>query len=136
MNKLFISACLILSLCGCKKSQSGSGDARKLIGKWKWVSSCGGIAGICYYAKDTPDSLIQTIEFTKDNQYLVYLNNRLTEKYSYESFPSESPYNHFPQYIVISNLQQEIGFRFADKNTLELLGGCCDMFDSEYKRVK
>jgi len=52
-------------------------DFSELIGKWNWVSFCGGVTGACAY----PDEdYFYTIEFKEDLTYIKVTNGALIEE--------------------------------------------------------
>lgn len=77
--KVFICViCIMLLMSSCKQEYTSSTG---LSGKWYWLSSSGGIAGIT----ETPESLgiIQITEFEKDSVFRFYRNDTLKIKGSY-----------------------------------------------------
>ncbi len=53
---------------------------KKLIGKWNWTSSCGGITGECWYPSDDNK---EEIEFDYNMDFIEKLNNSVVHEYKY-----------------------------------------------------
>jgi hypothetical protein len=75
MKKLILSFIVILSaFIGCEKEKPPVYSS-SLIGKWSWLSTCGGIAGTCYTPKTTQTNI--NLIFTKDSICYTYRNDTL-----------------------------------------------------------
>jgi len=101
---------------------------KKLIGKWNWISSCGGFTGGCWYP--STDNYEQ-IEFTNSMNYIEMHNDSIVRDF---------------QYHFISSLESgqdtiyEIGFEnghdtyyYFDRDKLNIQGGD---FLKEYERIE
>jgi len=53
---------------------------KKLIGKWEWIVSCGGVTGGCWYPAENYKS---EIEFRHDMHYIQYKNDTIVNDIEY-----------------------------------------------------
>ena len=75
---MIVISVLMISVMGCQKKEDSTtitGTGTGLVGKWEWVSTTGGIAGV----HQTPQKLGYTywIAFTTDSLYQVFDKNSL-----------------------------------------------------------
>ena len=133
MKKLMLSLIIILPLlASCTKEKSPIYSS-SLFGEWSWISSCGGIAGICY----TPTSTTQRIElvFTSDYILNTYVNDTLYSSTRFQTYilpPADLPGT--PN-VIRYNSSYQVTFSIVH-DTLFLNDFCCDGFNSIYKRKK
>lgn len=77
MKKSIVLVLIVIAFYeGCKKDDSYVSSS-SLVGEWSWISTCGGIAGICY----TPKSANQRINFvfTLDSMYKSIINDNIKD---------------------------------------------------------
>jgi hypothetical protein len=70
MKKAIILLAIIVYNGGCKKDDSFISSSR-VVGEWSWISTCGGIAGICYTPKSTNQRI--NLVFTVDSMYKTFM---------------------------------------------------------------
>ncbi|TAL70214.1 MAG: hypothetical protein EPN88_06380 [Bacteroidetes bacterium] len=132
MKKTIFLGIILVSFIGCKKEIT-SDFSSSLTGEWSWISSCGGIAGICY----TPISTNQKryIVFTADSMFNTYINDTLKSSTKFQTYvlpPSDMPGT--PN-VIKYNSSSQVKFSIIH-DTLHLDDFCCDGFYSTYKRIK
>lgn len=77
MKKAIFLVVIFVSWYGCKKDDSFISSS-SIIGEWSWISTCGGIAGICYTPKTTNQRI--NLVFTVDSMYKSFTNDTYTFK--------------------------------------------------------
>ena len=115
----------------CKKDNSYAYSS-SLTGDWSWISSCGGIAGICYTPKSTNEKII--LVFSADSLISSFINDtlRLSERFSVYKLVSQE---NGDTTNVIKYASRSQMFHILH-DTLFLDDFCCDQFYSIYKRVR
>jgi hypothetical protein len=123
MKRNFIFLILsILTTISCEKVENPHFSS-SIIGEWSWISSCGGIAGICYNPKSTNEKI--KIVFTEDSVYNSYLNDTLKTSARFHIYKNGINFeNSISQTFLVSH------------DTLYLNDFCCDGYNSNYKRVR
>ena len=83
---------LFIALTGCEEDPTPAENT--IIGKWRWVSSTGGIAGVTI----TPASegYIMFIEFTEDSTYRKYAADTLQFEVLYSISEGQSIFSTEP----------------------------------------
>lgn len=119
----FLSLLLVLILFSCEHEDRKS-DIQSYIlsGKWNWIESSGGFAGITYTPESTGEKII--IEFTSGSEYREYRNGELRLEDNYRI--------HGDTVIFKSILRKTYNIK---GNMLILDEGCCDLFVHKYKRI-
>jgi len=102
---MIVISALMISVFGCRKEDVNKNNiSTRLIGKWEWVSTTGGIAGV----HQTPQKLGYTywIAFTNDSLYQLFdKNNILTSSNQYTVFNDVSIFtSHLHQMMKADNL--------------------------------
>ncbi|MDP4290725.1 MAG: hypothetical protein Q8908_06560 [Bacteroidota bacterium] len=98
-SKVFPILSIFLSFFwGCQKENAEHSMNTGLVGRWEWVSTTGGLAGV----HQTPQTLGYTywVEFTKDSLYRVYDKNRI--------LVSSNPYSLFKEISIFDNKEHEM----------------------------
>lgn len=131
-NKLLLISLISLTIFSCEKEDT---NLSGLIGKWNWVSSTGGIAGITY----TPKSIgyTKTIEFTGDSIFRLYRNDTLIVESKYQLIRYKSIYNQDSALLINYGngfMRQSYINNYPD--TLFLRDECFDCFIHRYIRIK
>jgi hypothetical protein len=132
MKKLFYLFTIIFSLYACE-SENSTDYSASLIGEWSWISSCGGIAGICYTPKSTNQRI--NLVFTADSMFNTYRNDTLKASFKFQTYilpPSDMPGT---ANVIKYNSSNQVKFSIIH-DTLYLNDFCCDGFNSNYKRIK
>jgi hypothetical protein len=130
---LFIIAVITASFFLCAwKQQAPSPDSglEKIYGKWDWIETAGGIAGIRYSASTA--KYTEMIEFDKDGTYKQYRNGNLKAEHSF-TLTVDSSVPSVPKTYTL-NLSQLVTFKGYDTLLIEDL--CADCFTSIYVRQK
>jgi hypothetical protein len=132
MKKIIFLLVIIVSSCGCKKNNPFD-NSSSLVGKWSWISTCGGLSYNCY----TPTSTNQKINlvFTVDSTFNTYVNDTLRASTRFQTYIS--PASDFPGTtdVIKYNSSNQVKFSIIH-DTLHLNDFCCDGFSSIYKRTK
>src|ERR1700749_2354156 len=78
---LFLLFCLSCQKQNVQPDNEPTVDVSKIYGKWDWIGSSGGIAGMTY----TPQSEHQThmLTITNDNKMTSYTNGSLTAQWQF-----------------------------------------------------
>ena len=63
MKKLIYLFILTFGIISCSSDDETGIDNSELIGKWNWISSCGGFTGDCWYPSEDN---YESVEFTND----------------------------------------------------------------------
>jgi hypothetical protein len=79
MKKLIYLFILTLGIFSCSSSDENEIDNSELIGKWNWISSCGGFTGNCWYPSENN---YESVEFT-NNAYIKRINGVLDTEINY-----------------------------------------------------
>jgi hypothetical protein len=105
-----------------------------LIGKWSWLYSSGGFAGTTVTPQSTGE--IKMIEFDRDNNYRLYINDILIKetKYKVEKGKTITSQDSVPILQNTFGFRQSISFKTSD--TLILFDECYDCFEHRFQRVK
>jgi hypothetical protein len=124
--------CLILSIqCGDKgidpRPPSG------LVGSWRWVVSCGGVAYQCYY----PDSVDyeRRISFRADSTYIETSYGGIGFSGRFSVVRKEISGGDTADVIIIEDYPFELIIDSLTSTTLILIDNCADCFVSTYKRL-
>ncbi len=127
MKNLILLLSLISSLSFCSKNVE-SQIKTKLIGKWSWIESSGGIMGKTISPATTGNQII--IEFTS-NKYFKYTNDSLEIEMSYKIEKGSSIRISEETYLIIyeNGQKQSIGM---EGNNLILYDECHDCYQNEY----
>src|SRR5687768_11235483 len=98
MTLLMLIAFVFLSSTCKKAMQVPDPELKKIFGKWEWVSTTGGIAGMTI----TPLSAGHTIrlEFKSDGTYLIYENDSLVNTTRFSFSQSTSIHNRKPVWLL------------------------------------
>jgi hypothetical protein len=78
--KLMLLSLLLITFSCSKKEDIKFDDVNQLLGKWFWVSACGGFSGGCIYPSSTEHT---TIEFNKNGKYVESVNGTIIKEYNY-----------------------------------------------------
>jgi hypothetical protein len=123
-----------LLLFSCGDENTNLDNSNKLLGKWDWVESKGGLAGMIYTPKSTGNS--KMLEFN-DSICSYYLDAKLQHKGKFEikkiKYTNELDSMTMIEYDDSSILQQVI---FRSKDTLVLIDNCSDCYVNTYKRKR
>jgi hypothetical protein len=76
LKKIISLLVIIVSIYGCKKDDSFISSS-SIIGEWSWISTCGGIAGVCYTPKSTNQRI--NLVFTVDSMYKSIINDTIKD---------------------------------------------------------
>jgi len=131
--KKIISLLLLISLTGCEKSSYN--PAASLIGRWRWINTCGLQVDGC----STPESTRQNIElvFTKDSTYRYYVNDTLKETLKFTAWPNMSsgpgPMN-IQAYVIKWDDQRQELYTFENSYLIIWDGGFNGLV-SHYSRI-
>ena len=104
MKKLIYLFILILGIISCSSDDGTGVDNSELIGKWDWISSCGGFTGDCWYPSEDN---YEIVEFTN----LLYKKNNgiIKTEINYSIIDSRINGNILRFKFINSNLSIESG---------------------------
>ena len=126
MKKLIYLFILTFGIISCSSDDETGIDNSELIGKWNWISSCGGFTGDCWYPSEDN---YESVEFTND-LYIKKNNGSVNTEMNYSITDS-----HINRIDILYIIELENGnmlrFRFIDSN-LNIEGGD---FWKEYERI-
>ena len=130
MKTLLLSllSIFLLSLNGCQKDIVKT----ELVGKWEWVSTTGGIAGI----HQTPQTLgyTYTVVYTKDGKYEKYdQNNQLVLTYPFKIIKDVSIFDNKEHTMIQLNNTMNYSFEIK-KDSLFLSQEVYDGFNEVFVR--
>jgi len=133
MKNIISILVIIVSIYGCKKDDSFISSS-SLIGEWSWISTCGGIAGICYTPKSTNQRI--NLVFTVDSMYKSFTNDTLKDSGKFHVYKVISA-NTKDTSIVLQYGSASQTFLII-RDTLYFPKGdlCFDCFSTNYKRTK
>ena len=136
MKKLILIFVLTLGIISCNSDDEAQDEAldevqfvfTDLIGKWDWISSSGGIAGITHTPESTGD--VRKLEISS-NTFKIFTNGSLSFESNYTIELRESQTSgEQRELIVIENGINQLFDR--DDNKLLLFDQCSDCFVSVY----
>lgn len=79
-SKLIVLSLLLITISCVRKEDIKFDDVNLLVGKWSWVSACGGLTGACAYPE--PNQNV-TIQFTRDSKYIEAVNDTIINEYNF-----------------------------------------------------
>jgi hypothetical protein len=123
----------ILLISGCKKDVAFISSS-SLIGEWSWISTCGGIAGICYTPKSTNQRV--NLVFAADSTYKSFINDTLKSSGNFHIYKSIEADTKDTSTIVQFGVVSEIFMVIRDTLYFTHNNLCFDCFGSSYKRIK
>jgi hypothetical protein len=132
-SAILVISIFLLASAGCGKKSVRSEFSHRIIGKWNWVESVGGIGGW----RLTPDSEGYTKKhvFLPDFTFLGYRNDTLTVAAKYTIREKVVWGKDTAEVLQIEGqMEQVIGFRGND--TLELVDHAYDGFNHLFVRVR
>ena len=126
MKNIFFTFILI-TLIGCTQEGDINLNSR-LIGKWKWIESSGGIDG----RTETPESTgnVVTIEFTSTTMK-TFVNGNLESEVNYEIQSGSSIRSAEKTYLIVYE-NGTIHSVLLEGNSLVLFEECYDCFQQNY----
>lgn len=123
---------LALAAAGCASSAVGP-EARTLLGRWEWVSSQGGIAGVTQTPASTGRTM--TLAFTAERASL-WIDGALSRSTGYRLSDPRGEGDFEVVYVEpLQGFVTQTG-SFPAPDSLRLADGCCDGFTSWYVRVR
>ncbi len=132
MKKIIFLLLVIVSIGGCKKDNS-SDNSTDIMGKWSWLSTCGGSGTACWTPASTNTS--SRIVFTSDSIYNFYQNDTLklsTKFHTYKSISADGKYTTY----TIKYDSGGWGIFSITHDTLSLIDeGDITFFTSHYKKI-
>jgi hypothetical protein len=126
MKKLIYLFILTFGIISCSSDDETGIDNSELIGKWNWISSCGGFTGDCWYPSEDN---YESVEFTND-LYIKKNNGSVNTEMNYSITDSHINGTDILYIIELENGNM-LRFRFIDSN-LNIEGGD---FWKEYERI-
>ncbi len=131
-NIIFLLA-IIVSIYGCKKDDSFISSS-SLIGEWSWISTCGGIAGICYTPKSTNQRI--NLVFTVDSMYKSFINDTLKDSGKFHVYKVIPPDTKDTSNVLQYGAASQTFLILRDTLYFPPSSSCFDCFGSNYKRTK
>lgn len=133
MKKIILFFIIIVSIYGCKKDESFISSS-SIIGEWSWISTCGGIAGICYTPKTTNQSI--NLVFTVDSMYQSIINDTIKDSGKFHVYKVISPDTNDTSNILQYGQWSQTFIIIRDTLYFPTGALCRDCFESNYKRTK
>ena len=133
MKKIISLLVIIVSVCGCTKNDSFISSS-SLIGEWSWISTCGGIAGICYTPKSTNQRI--NLVFTADSNYKSFTNDTLKESGRFHVYKLISADSKDTSSILQYDSTGEMFSIIRDTLYFNHNDLCFDCFSTNYKRIR
>jgi len=136
---LITSICAALMACANPAGPDGglgkntdTSDNDNIIGRWRWVQSIGGIAGITV----TPESFGRTemLEFDDNNQLMQYVNGNLSIVNNYRLGADVTYFRNDTIPVIYLDDVLYFGYTFEDNNSLILSENVLDGFAKYYER--
>lgn len=134
MNKFVILVLIVIAFYeGCKKDDSFVSSS-SLIGEWSWISTCGGIAGICYTPKSTNQRI--NLVFTGDSMYKSFTNDTLKDSGKFHIYKIISADTKDTSNVVQYGSGSQKFLIIRDTLYFPKSDLCFDCFESNYRRTK
>jgi len=134
MKKLLIfSLIMVIVGFGCKKTELQHFSS-SIIGEWSWISTCGGIAGICYTPKSTNQRI--NLVFTVDSMFESFQNDTLKDMGKFHVYRSISADTKDTSNILQYGTASQSFTIIRDTLYLYQSADCMDCFSTNYKRIR
>ncbi len=133
MKKLTISLIILLSIVLISCDDKPTEIVNPIVGNWRWVQSCGGIAGACIYA-DSVD-YTRTITFDYNSNFYELRNGSVTFTGKYRIVRKPVWGADTSDVIVITDYPFEMEIDYIRNDSLSLNDICYDCFGSIYVRL-
>jgi hypothetical protein len=127
MKRIILLSIMLCILAGCKKELL-TADSSNIIGKWEWLSTCGGFTGEC----GTPQTSNTTAKlvFNQDSVFSEFRNNSLFISYRFSIL--KTPVNYTFGKFLINNTNYN--YSVISDTLIFMVEG--SEFSSMYKRIK
>jgi hypothetical protein len=133
MKKVTLLLVVIAFSFGCKKDDTFISSSC-LIGEWSWISTCGGIAGICYTPKSTNQRI--NLVLTVDSMYQSFTNDTLKDSGKFHVYKLISADTKDTSNILQYGSTSEMYLIMRDSLYFTQGDLCFDCFSSNFKRNK
>jgi hypothetical protein len=134
MKKLEIIVLIVIAFYdGCKKDDSFISSS-SIVGEWSWISSCGGIGGICFTPKSTNQRI--NLIFTADSTYKNFINDTLKNSGKYHIYKVISNDTKDTSNVIQYESTSQRFLIIRDTLYFPQSNLCFDCFRSNYKRIK
>jgi hypothetical protein len=134
MRKPIILLLIVIAFFeGCKKDDSFVSSS-SLVGKWAWISTCGGIAGGCYTPKSTNQKL--NLVFTADSMYQSIINDTIKDSGRFHVYKVISADAKDTSTVLQYGAASEKFLIIHDTLNFPKSDLCFDCFSSSYKRTR
>jgi len=133
MKKVIFLLSMTILCNGCAKDDTFISSS-SLIGEWSWISTCGGIAGICYTPKSTNQRI--NLVLTVDSMYKSFINDTLKDSGKFHVYKLISADTKDTSNVLQYGSASQTFLIIRD--TLYFPKGdlCFDCFSTNYKRTK
>ena len=103
-------------------------------GRWEWLQTCGGIAGICHTPESTGDDAVLVLAST---EFAYCKNDSLIASGLFAILKGNENTGDEIRYVSQSTEWPEMHFISAPEiDRLVLDEGCCDRFAMEFRRIR
>ena len=133
MKKLIFLLVIISTCYGCEKDDSFISSS-SIIGEWSWISTCGGIAGICYTAKSTNQRI--NLVFTVDSMYKSFTNDTIKDSGKFHVYKVISADTKDTSNVLQYGSANQTFLIIRDTLYFPKSDLCFDCFSTNYKRTK
>ena len=134
MKKLVVLVLIVIVFyVGCKKDESYVSSS-SIIGEWSWISTCGGIAGICYTPKSTNQRI--NLVFTVDSMYKSIRNDTIKDSGRFHVYKVISADKKDTSNVLQYGSASQTFLIIRDSLYFPAGALCFDCFGSNYKRIR
>lgn len=126
---LIFALCVLLMSCDGKPTET----VNPIVGSWRWVQSCGGIAGTCIYSDSVDYS--NFLSFENNGNFSEHSSDSLIFAGKYRIVRKEVLGADTSDVIVIDDYPFELEIIYIRNDSMSLNEICADCFVSIYVKL-